>query len=385
MATTETTWNPIMKSLVAIFLSLLIPSAYCRTNPTDDIVTDWALLVSQAGGQANQPKSEAPATDPFKTITDGYLAPLLTGPMALRGLVVGLVHDGRSEVRGYGKAGQSGGLPDGESLFQIASVTKPFTALLLAQLVAEGKVAYDDVAITFKDKPVTYRQLVTHTSGLPLLASNLPHGSMEEFRRFLGEYSLTREPGCRFEYSVLGYSVLGLCLSEKCGSGTFEASLTSRVLGPLGMSSTSFELSKADESRFAGDLLPKPRQNGPNIGNPSGGLISSADDLLRFISANLQPQSQPNLAKAIELTHQIPTPEIQTFPGSVAALGWEVMAIGPAKYYWHSGVGPGRVFITFDLSSHTGVVILTNTAMQPFDTRMEMAGFSLLGALANMK
>jgi len=356
--------HPLMKPLLAMILSLLIPSAYCQTD---------------------QQKPDAQATDQFKALADGYMAPLLTGPLALRGLVVGVAHDGRSEIWGYGKAGQNGATPNGESLFKIASVTKPLTALLLAQLVAEGKVSYDDVAITFKGKPVTYRQLVTHTSGLPLQATNLHNDSAGEFRRFLSEYSLTREPGSRFEYSVLGYSVLGLCLAEKCGFSTFEASLTRKILAPLGMSSTVFELPKADEWRFAGDTLPKARKNGPNPGNPSGGLISSANDLLRFISANLQPQSQPNLAKAMALTHQIPTPEIQTFPGSIAALGWEVMVIGPAKYYWHSGVGPGRVFITFDLSRHAGVVILTQTAMQPFDTRMEMAGFSLLGAMANMK
>ena len=296
----------------------------------------------------------------LKALSDGYLAPLLTGPMGLRGLVVGFVHEGRSEIWGYGKAGRSGGIPDGESLFQIASVTKPLTALLLAQLVVEGKVGYDEVAITFKGKPVTYRQLATHTSGLPLLTS-IPNGSVEEFKRFLGEYSLTREPGSRFEYSTLGYSALGLCLAEKGGAGTYEASLTRKILVPLGMSSTVFELPKSDEARFAGDTLPTPRQTGPSPVNPSGGLISSADDLLRFISANLRPQSQPTLAKAIALTHEIPSPEIPALAGSVAALGWEVMTIGATQLYWHSGVGPGRVFVGIDLNSHVGVVILTNT------------------------
>jgi D-alanyl-D-alanine-carboxypeptidase/D-alanyl-D-alanine-endopeptidase len=345
-------------------LAVLIPSAYCQTN---------------------QQQPGAPATNQLKALSDGYMTSLLNGPMALRNLVVGVVHDGRSEVWGYGKAGPSGGTPDGESLFQIASVTKPLTSLLLAQLVAEGKVSYDDVAITFKGKPVTYRQLVTHTSGLPLLPSNSRSDSLEEFRQFVKEYALTQEPGSQFEYSVFGFNVLGLCLTEKCKLNAFEASLSNRILAPLEMSSTVFDLPKTQEFRFAGDTLPNPRRNGPNPYNPSGGLISSADDLLRFISANLQPQSQPILAKALALTQQIPSPEIKTFPGSVAALGWEVMNMGPAPYYWSAGVGPGRVFITFDLSSHAGLVMLTSTGMQPFDTRMEMAGFSLLSALANKK
>jgi D-alanyl-D-alanine-carboxypeptidase/D-alanyl-D-alanine-endopeptidase len=352
-----------MKPLLAMILSLLIPPAYCQTN---------------------QKTPDAPATNQFKALVDGCLAPLLTGPSPLRDLVVGVVHDGRSEAWGYGKAGQSGGIPDGETLFQIASVTKPFTALLLAQLVVEERMGYDDVAITFKGKPVTYRQLVTHTSGLPTILSNVREDSMSEFRQFLDEYSPPREPGSQFEYSPPGYGVLGMRLAEKCGSNTFEASLRKKVLAPLGMSCTVFELAKASEPRFAGETLPKPRKNGPSPLNPSGGLISSADDLLRFISANLQPQSQPDLAKALALTHQIPSPAIQTFPGSVAALGWQVINIGPAKYYWHSGVGPGMAFITFDMSHHAGIVILTSTEMQPFDTRMAMAGFSLLGALGNM-
>jgi CubicO group peptidase (beta-lactamase class C family) len=257
--------------------------------------------------------------------------------------------------------------------------------LLLAQLAAEGKVSYDEVAISFKGKAVTYQQLVTHTSGLPVLPL-IPHEySLEEFRQYLKDYTLTREPGSRFEYSVFGFNVLGLRVAEKCAPNNFEEGLTRKILAPLGMSSTVFELPKGDELRFAGDTLPKPCRNGPNPCNPSGGLISSADDLLRFISANLQPESQPKLAKALGLAQQIPSPEIQTFPGCIAALGWEVMVVGPAHYYWYAGVGPGMVFITFDPRSQTGVVILTSTEMQPFDTRMPMAGFSLLGELANTK
>jgi CubicO group peptidase (beta-lactamase class C family) len=353
-----------MKTLLALILSLLIPPAFCQTDAQ---------------------KAGASATNQVKALVDGYMNPLLSGPLALRDLVVGVVHGGQKEVWGYGKVGRNGAIPDGESLFQIASATKPLTALLLAQLVAEGKVTYDEVAISFKGNPVTYQQLVTHTSGLPVLPSTPRADSAEDFRRYLGEYSLTREPGSRFEYSVFGFNVLGLCLAGKCRPDTFEAGLTRKILAPLGMSSTVFELPKASEWRFAGDALPQPRQNGPNPYNASGGLISSADDLLRFISANLQAQSQPKLAKALALTQQIPSPEIQTFPGCVAALGWEVMVVGPAHYYWYAGVGPGRALIAFDPGNDAGVVILTRTWLEPFDTRMDMAGFSLLGAVANMK
>ena len=342
------------------------------------------VLLPSGYGQASPQKSEATPPDQFKILIDQYVAPLLTGPRALHGLVVGVIHGDRQEVWGYGKVGPDAHTPDGETLFKIASVTKPLTALLLAQLTVEGKLAYGDTAISFQGKPVTYRQLVTHTSGLPLLPPDLHPDSIAEFRGFLHDFSLPREPGSRFEYSTAGFGVLGLALAEKAGAASYEACLTDRIIAPLGMASTVFELPKTSESRFAGETLPSLRQDGPNPFDAAGGLISSGNDLLRLVSAHLLPDKYPALTKAIRLTHETCLDVQPTFPGCGSALGWFFVGFGPvSKFYFSSGLTTGfRAFIAFDPDGNSGVVMLTNTEMQPDDPRMEMAGFPLLGALA---
>lgn len=329
----------------------------------------------------SQSKTDKRIFNDLKALADKSAAPLLQGTNALRGLVVGVVRGEASHVWGYGKAGKDGSTPDGETLFGVFSVTKPLTALLLAELSVEGKLKYDDVAMRFKDKSVTFRQLVTHTSGLPMVASGLRENSTAEFRRFLDEYSLNREPGSQFEYSTVGFGALGICLAEKYDAPSFEGCLQEKILTPLGMSSSVFELPKAEQWRFAGESVPPPQKDGPNPFNPSGGLISSANDLLRFLDANLKPQSCPKLAKAIAVTHQT-CPEMRPFPGSIGGLGWFVYE--SRSTYFYSGIGSNfRSFIAFDLKNDCGVVMLTNPGLPPTDSRIEMAGFSLLGQLAS--
>lgn len=334
------------------------------------------LIIPLLSGYAAEPAAR-------KALVDQTVAPLVDGPQALRGLVVGVVLAGKKETWGYGRAGARNNVPDGDTLFRVASATKPITGLLLAQLVMEGTLGYEDVAISFQDRPVTYRQLVTHTSGLPVHLPGRSGESLESFRQALTIFELPRMPGGRFEYSTAGYGVLGLRLGEKSGAGSFEAAVTEKVLLPLGMRATTFALDEAAEARFAGETPPPRHARGPNPFNASGGLISSAGDLLQLIAVNLDPASQPSLAPAIRLTQQRCMEIRQTFPGSGAALGW--FTFGPTgSLYYFSGVATGfRSFMAFDLEANCGVVMLTNTDLAPHEPRLEMVGFSLLFALAS--
>src|SRR5262245_53201976 len=119
------------------------------------VLTLWAVANSWGYAQEN---TDAGQANRFKDLVDQSVTPLLTGKNALSGLVVGVVDGDHKEVWGYGKVGADARTPDGETLFGILSVTKPLTALLLAQLSVEGKLAYDEEAIRFHDKPVTFRQ-----------------------------------------------------------------------------------------------------------------------------------------------------------------------------------------------------------------------------------
>jgi len=93
-------------------------------------------------------------------------------------------------------------------MFPISFVTKLINALLLAQLVVDGKESYVDPAIEFADRSVTYHKLVTHTSGLLVMPPKLPADPVVALRAFIKRYSLTYETGRQFEYATTGFGVL---------------------------------------------------------------------------------------------------------------------------------------------------------------------------------
>ncbi|MFQ5709289.1 MAG: serine hydrolase domain-containing protein [bacterium] len=331
----------------------------------------------------------------IKGVVDKLVAPLFSGPKRVNGLVVGVIRGDTKEVFGYGDIGQSrGNTPNGETEFKIASVTKPLTALLLAKFVVQGKLALEDPvnqcsstfssSLCFNGKPVTFFQLATHTSGLPVVPPNMDQEateySMADFRRFLANYSINREPGSRFEYSTVGYAVLGMFLAEKCGVENFESCLAKEVLEPLQMTSTTFDVRGA-VGHSKGSITR--HRKGRVAFRASGGLWSTTNDLLKLVSANLQPKSHPNLSDAIALTHQTYA-DIPTFQGSISALGWQFLVAFHA--YWHSGVtSDSRAFVTFNLQKNCGVVMLANTGLQATDTRIELAGFSIMAALGSLR
>ena len=320
----------------------------------------------------------------LKGIVDQMVLPLTGGANPVKGLVVGIATKGQTMLFTCGENGRrSGEKPTGDDLFRIASGTKPLTGLLLAQLVAEGKIHYADPvaecaageisAFCYEGTPVTVMHLLTHYSGLPVTAN--------DFSKFLAEYKLARKPGSRFEYSTVGYAVLGKILAEKSGYGDYEKALEAKVLHPLAMSSTVFFVDKGTEERYAGNLAGVPRQGG-GVNSASGGLLSSANDLLKFLAANIEPEKHTGLAEALRTTQQIDT--LKSFPGSSVARGWHV--IGGFGFYWHSGVSSdSRALMTFNPGAKSGVVILTNTGLPPSDSRIEQAGFGILGALSAMK
>lgn len=309
--------------------------------------------------------------DETRLTVDRATESLLTGPGALSNLFVGVVRVSDASFYRYGEA-----KADGPDEFEIASVTKPFTGLLLAKMVTDRKVAYEDAvrpcadgdttSTCFHGTPVTFLHLVTHYSGLPATPMDDKGGryTLADFERFLGAYKLTRAPGSRFAYSTVGFALLGRALCERAGAASFEELLMADVLQPL----------KLTRTRFArtGEAA--------NYGNPSGGLVSTIDDLVRFVAFNLEPERAAKLAAAIRLT-QVSDPSLKSIPPSIAARGWNV--IQPMGYHWHTGVtANARSFVAFDLMSKTGVVLLTRSAIAPNDSRLEITGFSILGGLA---
>lgn len=294
------------------------------------------------------------------------------------GIVVGLIDASGRRVVAHGTFDSDRRPVDGDTLFEIGSVTKVFTSLLLTDAVARGEVALDDpigkyLPATVKvpernGRKITLVDLATHTSGLPRLPSNLlpqdpanPYAgyTAEQAGAFLSSFELPRDPGSKYEYSNFGAGLLGQILSARAGVD-FETLVQKRITTPLAMSSTVVN-AKGLEKRLA----PGHDAQGARVANwdfqamaGAGALRSTANDLLRFLAANLGLAESPlTPSMAAMLGVKRPTP----IPATEIAIGWHVTTRGGRTLVWHNGGTAGyRSFVGFDPKQRTGVVVLSN-------------------------
>jgi serine-type D-Ala-D-Ala carboxypeptidase/endopeptidase len=207
----------------------------------------------------------------------------------------------------YGTAGEPQSHPlDADTVFEIGSITKVFTALLLADTVARGEVKLTDPVEkylpaegrpkSFDNKPISLLDLVTYTSGLPRLPTNLrprdkdnPYAdySVEQLYKFLSEYTPRYYPGSHYEYANLGFGLLGHVLALQAGRG-YEELVVSRICEPLGLSDTRITLTPAMRERLAQghdkSLHPVPGWDLPTLAG-AGALRSTANDMMPFLNA----------------------------------------------------------------------------------------------------
>jgi len=191
------------------------------------------------------------------------------------GIVVGVIEPSGRRLVTHGHLAKSDPREvDGDTIFEIGSVSKIFTSLLLADMVHRKEVALDDPADTYlpahvrmperSGRSITLRDLSTHRSGLPPMPGNLfakmarrkdpdgPHAgySVDDLYQFLSSYSLTRDPGSEFEYSNLGAGLLGHLLGYRAGTD-YESLVRHRITQPLGMPDTGITLSSSMKQRMA--------------------------------------------------------------------------------------------------------------------------------------
>ena len=295
------------------------------------------------------------------------------------GIVVGVIEPKGRRIVAYGKLER--GDPrtlDGNTIFEIGSITKVFTSLLLADMVARGEVSLDDPVAKYLpetvkipsrgDRQITLHDLSTHTSGLPRLPSNMkpanpanPYAdyTVEQLYQFLSDYKLPRDPGAKFEYSNLGGGLLGHALAGRSGMD-YEALVKSRICGPLGMNSTRISLSPEMKVRLAvghdDRMKPVPNWEIPTLAG-AGALRSSANDLLTFLAANIGYTKSP-LASA--MAGMLKSPRPTGDPDREIALGW---LMEDKKIMWHNGgTGGFRSVIAFDPRVRVGVVVLSNAS-----------------------
>lgn len=223
-------------------------------------------------------------------------------------------------------------------------------------------------------RQMTLQDLVTHTSGLPRLPSNLkprrpanPYAdySVDQLYEFLSTYQLTRDIGSEYEYSNVGGGLLGHCLALRAGM-EYEALVRARICEPLGMNSTCITLSLEMKARCATGhnvaLESVPMWDFPSLAG-AGALRSTADDLLIFLAANLAyTSSSLSQAMATQLRVRRPT----HFPALDVAFGWHVLKRNGHELINHDGgTGGFRLFVGFDQENGTGIVALSNVATSP--------------------
>jgi CubicO group peptidase (beta-lactamase class C family) len=307
--------------------------------------------------------------------------------------IVAVVSDaGVSRLFAYGAAGTTDNRKfDGETVFEIGSITKVLTALILADMVARGEVAMNDPVAEylpasvkvpeFQGKPITLLDLATYTSALPNMPDNfvpkdeldhwwaLPNPfadyTVEKLYAFLSGYTLKYEPGTHYEYANLGFGLLGHALARRADK-SYEALLVERICDPLDLHSTRITLTEDMRSRLAQGhdqhLEPRPLWDIPTLAG-TGAVRSTANDLTAFLEACLGRRQTPlQLALRMLLETRRPT----DMRGLEVGLGWFISIDHGDEIAWKDGgTGGFGSFIGFSSPARQGAIVLSNVAGTP--------------------
>jgi CubicO group peptidase (beta-lactamase class C family) len=288
----------------------------------------------------------------------------IAGPEGGMGIVVGVLDEKGPRVIAYGDDGSAAPRPlNGDSVFEIASVTKVFTALLLVDMARRHDLRLSDPVAKYLPKgttlperngrKITLVDLATHTSGLPFMPDSA------NFYPFLATYSLPRDIGAEWDYSNLGYWLLQEALARR-GRADFEQLLQKRVIAPLGLRSTAITWSPELQSRAANGhdavLQPAPLFASMPVYNlmpAAGGMISTANDLLKFLGIAMgyeESKLAPTIARQLQTRRPAGSSE--------QALGWLVIGAGDDAIVYHDGGSFGYASsVTWQPQRRIGVVV----------------------------
>ncbi|MNM36922.1 D-alanyl-D-alanine-carboxypeptidase/endopeptidase AmpH precursor [compost metagenome] len=299
-------------------------------------------------------------------------------------LVIAVIEGKDSAVYGFGRARPGDkGVPDADTVYEIGSVTKTMTGLLLADAVVAGKARLEQPVAellpayaipSFGGQNITLSQLATHFSGLPRLPANLapaqPNNPYADYstallRAFLAGHALARAPGASYEYSNLGYGLLGTALAEQAQL-SYEELLQARIFRPLGMASSSALTTPALRACLAPGHLAdgKPASNWDFQAIAGAGAVrSSARDMVAYMQSYMRGTGQ---------AQQLAVQPRQVLAGEgdgdgvrKAGLAWILHLVKGQPFAWHNGQTGGYAsFAGYTLDGKRGVVILSSTARE---------------------
>lgn len=327
----------------------------------------------------------------LKPLLDQELAPALKDGVLSKasggGLVIGVLDRRERSIFSYGTAH-----PD--SIFEIGSITKTFTGLILAQMVVQKQVTLDEPVRPLlpadflgvpTDSEMTLLDLATHHSGLPRMPDNFepenPANSISDYgakqlSEFLIQHGLKKPAGAKFAYSNLGFGLLGFALSQRAGV-PYPELLQNEVTGPLHLHDTVIDLSPAQRKRLIQGYDATFNKTGPldfNALSGAGAIRSTASDMLTYLYANMHPDKYAagavpgspaaTLPEAMAIDHQARADVEESGKENQIALAWFIVA--KTQSLLHSGGTDGYAsFATFNTGRDLAVVALYNRESNP--------------------
>ena len=304
------------------------------------------------------------------------------------GMAAVTVDDRGTHTATFGSTGVPGLTLGSDTVFEMASITKVLTSLLLADMVQRGEVKFSDPVAKYlptslklhqRVRAITLLDLASYTSGLPIMPDNMPpkwwtlpnpmsNYTEGELYEFLSSYVPEYEPGTRYEYANLGFGLLGVALARRAGK-SYEELVIERICKPLGLSHTRITLS--DEMRrhlvqpHDRELKPTPIWDMQALAG-GGAFRSDATDMTVFLKACMGLKQTP-LRKAMSRLVETRTPT--RLAGTEAALGWFITTTKDEEFVWKTGGSGGcNSFVGFSTRNRRGAIALSNFRWNDQDT-----------------
>jgi D-alanyl-D-alanine-carboxypeptidase/D-alanyl-D-alanine-endopeptidase len=299
------------------------------------------------------------------------------------GIVVGVIGpEGRRIISAGQRSADDPRALNGDTVFETGSITKAFTALLLAEMAEKNELALNDPVAKYlpagfrmptrHGQTISLLDLATHTSGLPFMPnesttstnSEADKYSVANLRRFIENCELRSDIGQKWEYSNIGYWLLSEALAGRAGVD-YETLLQKRVIAPLSLTNTAFVLSPKMKTNFATGhnavLQPSPAISTLptySVMPAAGGLYSTVNDLLKLLAVAMD-YDRSSLDSAMRLTWNTHRP--MTRNGFEQALAWTVIRDQNDLLLVQDGGTFGYASsIAWDPARRTGVVVLSN-------------------------
>lgn len=351
-------------------------------NKNDEIAGMQWLPAKKKKAIAKLPASSIKSNNPKQTAVQQLLDSLAIAHLqdpANCGLSIAIIDGDKTDTYFYGATDKkTGRLPDAASLYEIGSVSKTFTAIVLAHAINEGRVKPDDDIrkylpgaypnLEYKGMPITLKNLSNHTAGFPRMPPNFAeqkdydernpfkYYTREMFLEYLHSFKPEVQPGTVSDYSNYGVALLGMIL-ENVYKKTIAELVTTYVTDPAGMKHTTFDVPQhAQQLLTTGYNEEGAEWSYWTIGvfNPAGGLKSDIMDMAVYVRANMKEVNND-----FALSHQL------TFTDERYSIGLNWI-ISPTKnkqtMIWHNGeTGGFHSFAGYIKEAGVGIVILSNS------------------------